>query len=267
HGPPPDAAGWVELHLHRFATVDGAAAALPYLASGRETAAGLRSVDLGLFGDQAVALAGPAFNGDEVTIFARRGTLVLRATGIAPAGDPTADVVEAALVPLRQLVDEPRVVSPELLAMLPPPEYLPAGLRQVEEHARSASFLASGFPDPEEAERLFQGWGWRESAAGVYAADGAGTAAGTTRLEVVVFRLVDPGAAAAALPYFLEARAAALRLAEVVAPRAGDEARAIAGPVEGGREATVYFRAGPALFRVSAVGPGQPMADLEALLA
>ncbi len=265
-GPPPDAAGWVELHVHRFAIVDGAAEALPYLAGGREKTAGLRPIDLGLFGDQATALAGPAFNGDEVSIYARRGSLVVRVTAIAPNGDPTADAIEAIQVPLRQLVDEPRVASPELLAMLPPPEYLPPGLRKAEEHARSASFLASGFQDPAEAEGLFQKWGWRESAAGVYLADGAGTAAGTTRLEVVVYRLADPGAAAEALPYFLDARAAALGLAEVAAPAAGDEARAIAGAIDGGREATVYFRVGPALFRATVIGHGNPMADLEALL-
>ena len=191
---------------------------------------------------------------------------MLRATGIAPGGDPTADVVAALLVPLRPLADEPRVVTPELRAMLPPPEYLPPGLRRVEEHARSASTVAATFAVPAEADRLFREWGWRESAAGVYVADGAGTAAGTTRLEAGVFRLADEGTAAEALPYFLAGRAEALGLAEVAAPPGGDEARAIAGAVDAGREATVDFRLGAILFRLTAAGPGEPMADLEALL-
>lgn len=113
--PPRDAAGWVELRLYRFATVDGAAVALAYFSEGRMSTAGLRPLDLGPFGDQAVALAGPAYNGDEVTIYARRGSILIRVTGISPDGDPTSDVIETVLVPLRQLADEPRVLSPGLL--------------------------------------------------------------------------------------------------------------------------------------------------------
>ena len=264
--PPRDAAGWAELSLHRFATVDAAAEALPYFVQGRMAGTALRPIDLGLFGDQSAALAGPAFNGAEVTIYARRGNTLIRATAIAPSGDPTDDAIELALIPLRPLIDEPRVVSPELFAILPEADEAPPGLRLAEEHARSASSLAAGFADPAEAERLFQAWGWRESASRVFVADGAGTAAGTTRFEAVVFRLADAEAAAAALPYFLEARASALELAEVAAPPVGDEARAIAGPTADGWEATVYLRVGPVLLRLTAIGPGDPMADLRALL-
>jgi hypothetical protein len=264
--PPRNAVGWVELDIHRFATVDAAAEALPYFVQGRMATAGLHPVDLGLFGDQAMALTGPAFNGNEVTIYARRGRILVRVTGITPRGDPTADVIAAVLIPLRQLVDEPRVVSPELFASLPAKSRVPSGLRLAEEHARSASTIASTFPDPSEAEGLFQSWGWRESAARVFVADGAGTAAGTTHLELSVFRLADARAAAAALPYFLDARAAALGLSEIAAPQAGDEARAIAGPTQGGREVTVYVRSGANLFRFTGIGLGDPMADLEGLL-
>jgi hypothetical protein len=52
----------------------------------------------------------------------------------------------------------------------------------------------------------------------------------------------------------------------VTAPPVGDEARAIAGPTADGREATVYLRVGPVLLRLTAIGPGDPMADLRALL-
>lgn len=87
-----------------------------------------------------------------------------------------------------------------------------------------------------EAERLFQVWGWRESAARVFIGGGA---SGANRLEVSVFRLADDLAAAAALPYFLNARAVALGLSETDAPSArADEARAIAGPVADGYEGT-----------------------------
>lgn len=265
-GPPAGAAGWVELSLHRFATADGAADALPFYAKARMAGTALRPIDLGIFGDQGAALAGPVSNGNEVTIYGRRGNLLVRATAITSTGDPMGDAIEASLIPLRQLVDEPRVVSAALFAALPTQANVPAGLRLVEEHARSASTLVQGFANPAEAERLFQAWGWRESAARVFVAEGAGTAAGAVRLEAVVYRLADAQAAAEALPYFLDARAAALGLAEVAAPRSGDEARAIEGPTAAGREATVYVRVGSSLFRFTAIGTGDPMADLWAML-
>lgn len=143
------------MSVDRFDSVDGAAAALPYYAAARRTALGYRPVDLGLFADQAEAMAGPASNGNEVTIYARRGNLLVRATGITPRGDPTADVVAAILIPLRHLVDEPRVVSRALFASLPATSRVPPGLRLAEEHARSASTIAGTFPDPTEAEGRF----------------------------------------------------------------------------------------------------------------
>lgn len=264
--PPSGAVGYVELSFHRFATADGAAAALPYYAEARRAGTALRPVDLGLFGDQSAAVTGPAFNGEELTIYARRGNLLIRATGIAPNGDPTADMVEVALIPLLRLIDEPRVVTPELFGLLPTEANLPPALRLAEEHARSASTTAATFADPAATERLFQGWGWRESASRVFLTEGWGTTAGTTRVEAVAYRWADEQAAAEALPYFLDTRAAALGLTERVAPAVGDEARAISGAVEGGREATVYARFGPVLLRFSAVGTGDPMTDLWTLL-
>jgi hypothetical protein len=262
--PPPNAVGWVALGIHRFANVDGAAAALPYFASARRNALGYESVDVGLFADQTEAMAGQAFNGEELIIYARRGNLVFRVDGIAPNGDPTSDVFEAMLIPLRQLVDEPRVVSPALFDVLPDVSALLPGLRLSEEHARSGGTIAATFPDVAEAERLFQDWGWRESAARVFAGS---TLAGTTRVEVSVFRLANERAAAAALPYFLEARAEALGLSGATAPPArADEARAISGPVAGGHEATVYLRRGRDLLRITGIGADNPMVDVAGLL-
>jgi hypothetical protein len=262
--PPPDAVGWVALGIHRFASVDDAAAALPYFAAARRNALGYELVDVGLFADQTEAMAGQAFNGDELIIYARRGNLIFRVDGIAPNGDPTSDVYEAILMPLRQLVDEPRVVSPALFDVLPAVSTLLPGLSLTEEHARSGGTIAATFPDVAEAERLFQDWGWRESAARVFTGS---TPAGTTRVEVSVFRLASEQAAAAALPYFLHARAEALGLSEATPPpaRAG-EARAISGPVEGGQEVTAYLRRGRDLFRITAIGTGNLMVDVEALL-
>jgi hypothetical protein len=262
--PPPNAVGSMVLGIHRFASVDGAAAALPYFAAARRDDLSYQPVDVGLFGDQTEAMAGPAVNGQELIIYARRGNLVFRVAGIAPNGDPTTDVFETLLIPLRELVDEPRVVSPEVFDILPTERDVDPRLQLVEEHARSAASIATTFPDVSEAERLFQEWGWRESAARVFT---EATATGTNRVEVSVFRMADAEAAAAALPYFIDARAAALGLSGVPAPAStADEARAASGPVEGGVEVTVFLRRGAHLFRVTAIGVDDPMGVLTRLL-
>jgi hypothetical protein len=263
--PPPNAVGWFALGIHRFASTDGAAAALPYFAAARRSATGYQPVDVGLFADQTEAMAGQAVNGEELIIYARRGNLIFRADGVAPNGDPTTDVFEALLIPLRQLVDDPRVVSPELFDTLPHVADVPPGLDLAEEHARSGGSIAATFPNVAEAERRFQNWGWRENATRVFTGR---TSSGTTRVEVSVYRWENTEAAAEALPYFLEGRAVALGLSETAPPPTrADEARAISGLVEGGQEAAVYIRRGRDLFRIRAIGGDNPMIDLTNLLA
>ena len=71
------------------------------------------------------------------------------------------------------------------------------GLELTEEHARSAGTIATTFPNVAEAEQLFQDWGWRESAARVFTGS---TPAGTTRVEVAVFRLANEQAASRGTP-------------------------------------------------------------------
>jgi Trypsin-like peptidase domain len=263
--PPPDAVSWLALGVHRFASADGAAEALPYFAAARRDATGFQPVDIALFADQTEAMTGQAVNGEELIIYARRGNLVFRVDGVAPNGDPTGDVFEALLVPLRQLADEPSVASPELFDFLPDVSFKLPGLSLAEEHARSAATIAESFPDVAEAEQFFQAWGWRESAARVFTGNSAN---GTHRVETVIFRLADTQAAAEALPYFLEGRAEALDLIGTDPPPVrSDEARAIRGLVADGNEVTVYVRRGRDLFRISAFGGDNPMADIASLLA
>lgn len=256
---PTNATGWTELHVYRFATTLGASDALPLITWERQKATGTRPIDLGVFADESMALAGPAYNGNEVTIIARRGNLIVRATGITPRGDPTSDVIEAILVPLTPLATDPRVVTPELLQILPGPDFLPPGLIQTEQRARSASNTASGFPNPDQTSRMFVEWGWLEAATGVY--EGR-TARGTTRFEAGVYRWRDAAGASAALPYFVRSRADALNLTELTPPTIGHETRAIMGTVSGGTEATIYVRIDNYLLRMTAIGTGDPMADV-----
>lgn len=261
---PTGSVDWLALAVHRFDTVEGAAEALPYFAAARRKATGFQPIDVGLFADQTEAMIGNAGEGQELIVYARRGNLVFRVDGIAPVGDPTADVVEALLVPLRQLVDEPRVVSPELFDAIPDVPHLLSGLDLSEEHARSGGTIAATFPDEDEAGHLFQEWGWRESAARVFVGESAN---GTSRVEVSIFRFDSPSAAAEALPYFLDGRAIALGLTEVpTAAARADEARAIVGAVADGQEATAYIRRGRDLYRITVIGTGAPMTDLATLV-
>ena len=262
--PPVNGASSIAIGIHLFDSADGAAEALPHFADARRESTGYAPTDVGLFADQTEAMSGQSPIGVELIIYARRGNLLFRVTGVAPTGDPTADVFEALLVPLRLLVDEPRVVSRNLYEALPGQVNVPAGLRLSEEHARSAASVAATFTDPTEAERLFQEWGWRESAARVFTGDAP---SGGNRLEVSVFRMADSQAAEEALPYFLEARAVALDLSGTAAPPAwADEVRAIAGPTAVGYEGTVYLRRGRDLFRATVIGGSDPMADLAEIL-
>ena len=179
------------------------------------TALGFEPVDVGLFADQTEAMTGQADNGDELIIYARRGNLGVPCRRHGAQRRSDGDVFEALLVPLRPLADDPEIVSPELFDVLPDVSSTLPGLILSENHARSAGTVAETFPDVAEAEALFQTWGWRESAARVFTGN---TSSGTTRVEVSVFQFQDGPAAAEALPYFLDARAGVLGLAEVTAP-------------------------------------------------
>jgi hypothetical protein len=263
--PTANVANRLVLGIHRFSSADGAAEALPQFAATRRSSLGYQPVDVGLFADQTEAMAGSGMDGNEFIVYVRRGNLIFRATGTSTAGDPAGDVLEALLVPLSALADDPRVVSPQFFSTLPPVSELLTGLVLTEEHARSAATIAATFPNVAEAEQFFQEWGWRENAARVFTGS---TSSGTNRIEVSVFRLADEEVASVALPYFLEARGESLGLSEFTPPPAtADESRAITGAVEGGREVTVYLRRGRELFRVTAIGANDPVSDLATLLA
>jgi hypothetical protein len=57
-----------------------------------------------------------------------------------------------------------------------------------------------------------------------------------------------------------------MEVGEIPGPSVGEETRALTENVSGGTEATVYLRSGECLFRFTATGNGDPMADLRTLL-
>jgi hypothetical protein len=139
----------------------------------------------------------------------------------------------------------------------------------VDDRARTLSEQAAMFGNPEDAARRLAEWGWQDNAFVVFQATEP-TAAGapTATVDISLTRFASEAAAAAALAYFLDDRAAVLGQweAQPLQQWAGGELRTIAGPVPGGEDTTIYARSGPLLLRISATAaPGQPAPSPETI--
>lgn len=80
------------ISINRFRIADGADAALDLFVSAAETA-GLTRIDGPTLGDESVTLVLESSEGSSVTIYVRRGNVLMRVFGFSEQGDPTADVV------------------------------------------------------------------------------------------------------------------------------------------------------------------------------
>ncbi|MFN8592538.1 MAG: hypothetical protein U0031_13855 [Thermomicrobiales bacterium] len=92
----PNAVGWVNIGVHQFSSAEAAAKAVHVFAKSRGFVADLHSVTPPTLGDSAAALAGPAVNGEEYSLYLSDGPLLYRITGVSPSGDPQADVTRIA---------------------------------------------------------------------------------------------------------------------------------------------------------------------------
>ena len=90
--PPPGRAGWVDVSVHRFRDAAAAADAVAAFAASRGRGLGLAPAPASALGEERSALAGPAVNGTEYTLYLSHGPLLFAVTGVAPGGDPRADV-------------------------------------------------------------------------------------------------------------------------------------------------------------------------------
>jgi hypothetical protein len=90
--PEPGHAGWIDLSVHRFPDAAAAATAVSMFADLRARGMDLQPTSATAFGEGDAAIAGPAVNGTEYTRYASRGPLLFAVTGVAPEGDPRADV-------------------------------------------------------------------------------------------------------------------------------------------------------------------------------
>jgi hypothetical protein len=159
----------------------------------------------------------------------------------------------------------PRLTTPldavaqdqSLLDLLPDaneigPDYVVAENRQ-----RALDDQATGFSDAAEADRLLAGWHWQGNAFRVFQSTELTPAgAPVATLDISLTRFASAVDAAAALPYFMQDRMAALGQRPMQNPlpgALGDEAQAIDGTLSNGAyDLTLFARSGALLMRVSA---------------
>jgi hypothetical protein len=121
-GPPSGAAGWIDISLHEFASAASAQQAVDFFAAARAEGTLLSTAAAPPLGDYATALAGPASNGEEFTVYASRGPLLVRVTGVSPTGMPFADV----LAVTQEVIDSQERGTPSGATMSPPSQVFPA---------------------------------------------------------------------------------------------------------------------------------------------
>jgi hypothetical protein len=123
--PPAGRVGWVDISVHRFPDAASAAEAATYFAASRAESMDLQSVPAPAIGDSSAALAGPAVNGTEYSLYLSGGPLLYAVTGVAPdrGSDPRADV-EAIATALLALPGPVQVqefpTTPAVPAAIPP---------------------------------------------------------------------------------------------------------------------------------------------------
>ena len=124
--PPAGRVGWVDISVHRFPDAGSAAEAVAYFAASRAESMGLQPVLAPTIGDSSVALAGPAVNGTEYSLYLSGGPLLYAVTGVAPdsGSDPRADVeaiATALLAPRSPVqVQEFPTATPAMPVEIPP---------------------------------------------------------------------------------------------------------------------------------------------------
>jgi len=84
----PDGATALSVSLHRFADVQSASEALPYLAEASRIVSGFEPVAIAELGDKSEAIAGQVAGGRELSVYVQVGDVVARISVVTPTGDP-----------------------------------------------------------------------------------------------------------------------------------------------------------------------------------
>ena len=146
----------------------------------------------------------------------------------------------------------------DLVGLLPSTSEIPPGLTLESEGALTADAMPLTFPVPAEARDRLANWEWQENAYRSFVAAGGRPPGAPSAVEISLHRFASDGGAAAAMPYFAEARAEARGLSLVPSESTPPAETAVIGKVAEGNEATLYVRLGNVLVRVTVVVPDGP---------
>ena len=116
----------IDVSVHRFPDSQSAAAAVPYFAGARAMSTGLVLAPAPSIGDSTLALSGPSGDWSDHTLYMSTGPLMFRVTGVAPSGDPAADVEQVMLGLLAgSLLVDQADGPPDAIPTQPPPTAVP----------------------------------------------------------------------------------------------------------------------------------------------
>lgn len=263
----------VDISLTRFASAADAAAAMPYFLDDR--AAILGQVEFSnptSIGEESRGING-FYNGYyDVTIYTRAGPLLLRVSTASASGSPSASPERIA----REIVArgegrwQPQATldtSGSVASYLPASMSLPETSCTWSDEASDLDLAAfmERYDGVSDAGTTLAEMGWQEGAFRQFGCDEP--APGHVGwLTMSVSRFADPQAAANAVAYLAQSRAAVTDLQPAPAGEVGDSAAALVGPTVNGTEYTLYLSNGPLLFRVTGVAPdGDPRQDVQSI--
>lgn len=254
---------YLEISLHAFATAKDAAEALSYYAAGRAAVLGHAELSVEKVGEQTEAVGGPLNAGVDVTVYARTGSVLIRASALAMDGDPMPDALSGA----RAIVSATNrsQPSPRLTDLLPTEADVPAGLVMTQDAERTLEEVAVNYSDPAGAERRFTDWGWAGNVARSF--EGSDQTGGITSIYVSLHRFGDADSTAQALEYSLADQAATTGATNIDVSSFGDRVQALALSYTDGNEVTVYAQQGTVLIRVTVVAMGRDAKPVAVRLA
>jgi hypothetical protein len=163
----------------------------------------------------------------------------------------------------------PTAVSPTTAIMLTEGE-VPEWLVMTDDRERTLADVASGFAQPEAAERQFRAWGWRANSVRAFHTP-AGAKADPQQIDgiyISVHQFGTPEDAAAAMAYSVQIHTGGTKLQEQGHEPLGDSSVVLYGPMPYGNEVTYYVQQGDLLIRLSASSPkGDPRPIADGLIA
>jgi uncharacterized protein len=209
-GPPEGEAGWIDISVHQFADSLSAEEAVDYFTAVRlDGSSYIQGASPGI-GDYSTAMAGPAVNGKDFTIYASQGPLLIRVTGVSPSGIPFMNVLSVAQAVLAAQQAEPQVdpTRPVQEDWRSASTYLPAV--PAVHYRECFDVLSEGtyaYSDVVEAllptgvsQTQLDALGWRDGAYIVFTCDEPPSGR-ATQVDVVIHQFQDASSARQVLPH------------------------------------------------------------------